>query len=118
MADYELVRIAGQYGFYPVMLPLFYDPGDSMIHLSAHAKRSAHQRANCDASKDQSLSTNHSARRINASTGARDLVELAVAGAFLFPARDQVRSRVPDPWPHVHFGKYLRFLWRSPNLEA
>ena len=31
--------------------------------------------------------------------------------------RDQVRSRAPDPLPHVNFGKYVRFLWRSPDLE-
>jgi hypothetical protein len=31
--------------------------------------------------------------------------------------RDQVRSRVEDPLPHVHFGKYVRFLWGSSELE-
>ncbi len=31
--------------------------------------------------------------------------------------RDQVRSRVQDPLPHVNFGKYVRFLWGSPELE-
>jgi hypothetical protein len=31
--------------------------------------------------------------------------------------RDQVRSRASDPLPHISFGKYVRFLWRSPDLE-
>jgi hypothetical protein len=31
--------------------------------------------------------------------------------------RDQVRSRAPDPLPHVHLGKYVRFIWGSPQLE-
>jgi hypothetical protein len=31
--------------------------------------------------------------------------------------RDYVRSRVDDPLPHVNFGKYVRFLWGSPELE-
>ena len=32
--------------------------------------------------------------------------------------RDQVRKRAEDPLPHVSLGKYVRFLWRSPELEA
>ena len=32
--------------------------------------------------------------------------------------RDQVRSRAEDPLPHAQFGKYVRFLWGSPELEA
>lgn len=32
--------------------------------------------------------------------------------------RDQVRSRVPDPIPCLRFGKYVRFRWQSPELEA
>jgi len=31
--------------------------------------------------------------------------------------RDQVRARSEDPLPHVHLGKYVRFLWGSPELE-
>ena len=31
--------------------------------------------------------------------------------------REQVRSRSVDPLPHVRFGKYVRFRWRSPELE-
>jgi hypothetical protein len=31
--------------------------------------------------------------------------------------REQVRSRAPDPLPHVRFGKYVRFRWGSPELE-
>jgi hypothetical protein len=31
--------------------------------------------------------------------------------------RDRVRSRAEDPLPHVNFGKYVRFLWGSPDLE-
>jgi hypothetical protein len=31
--------------------------------------------------------------------------------------RDQVRARSEDPLPHVHLGKYVRFLWGSPALE-
>jgi hypothetical protein len=31
--------------------------------------------------------------------------------------RDQVRARSQDPLPHVNFGKYVRFLWGSPDLE-
>jgi hypothetical protein len=30
--------------------------------------------------------------------------------------RDQVRSRRPDPIPHLRFGKYVRFRWQSPEL--
>lgn len=32
--------------------------------------------------------------------------------------RDQVRARAIDPLPHVKFGKYVRFRWGSPELEA
>jgi hypothetical protein len=32
--------------------------------------------------------------------------------------RDQVRTRALDPIPHVRFGKYVRFLWQSPELEC
>ena len=32
--------------------------------------------------------------------------------------RDQVRARAEDPLPHIQFGKYVRFLWGSPELEA
>ncbi len=32
--------------------------------------------------------------------------------------REQVRSRSADPLPHVRFGKYVRFRWGSPELEA
>jgi hypothetical protein len=32
--------------------------------------------------------------------------------------REQVRSRSTDPLPHVRFGKYVRFRWGSPELEA
>jgi len=31
--------------------------------------------------------------------------------------RDQVRSRVPDPIPHLRLGKYVRFRWGSPELQ-
>ena len=32
--------------------------------------------------------------------------------------RDQVRGRSADPIPHVRFGKYVRFRWLGPELEA
>jgi hypothetical protein len=32
--------------------------------------------------------------------------------------RDQVRRRAEDPLPHVNLGKYVRFLWGSPELLA
>jgi hypothetical protein len=32
--------------------------------------------------------------------------------------RDQVRQRAEDPLPHVNLGKYVRFLWGSPELQA
>jgi hypothetical protein len=32
--------------------------------------------------------------------------------------RDQVRTRADDPIPFVPFGKYVRFAWGSPELEA
>jgi hypothetical protein len=31
--------------------------------------------------------------------------------------REQVRARSEDPLPHVNLGKYVRFLWGSPELE-
>lgn len=31
--------------------------------------------------------------------------------------RDQARARAQDPLPHVRLGKYVRFLWGSPELE-
>ena len=31
--------------------------------------------------------------------------------------REQVRSRTIDPIPHIRFGKYIRFMWGSPELE-
>jgi hypothetical protein len=32
--------------------------------------------------------------------------------------REQVRSRAADPLPHIRFGKYVRFRFGSPELEA
>jgi hypothetical protein len=32
--------------------------------------------------------------------------------------REQVRARSADPLPHIRFGKYVRFRWGSPELEA
>jgi hypothetical protein len=32
--------------------------------------------------------------------------------------RDQVRQRAKDQIPHVRFGKYVRFEWDSPGLNA
>ena len=32
--------------------------------------------------------------------------------------REYVRTRSADPIPHVRFGKYVRFRWGSPELEA
>ena len=32
--------------------------------------------------------------------------------------REQVRTRSADPIPHVRFGKYVRFRWGGPELEA
>ena len=32
--------------------------------------------------------------------------------------REQTRSRATDPLPCVRFGKYVRFRWQSPELEA
>jgi hypothetical protein len=32
--------------------------------------------------------------------------------------REQTRARATDPLPHVRFGKYVRFQWRSPELES
>ncbi len=31
--------------------------------------------------------------------------------------RDQVRSRAVDPLPHVRLGRYIRFEWRSAELD-
>jgi hypothetical protein len=31
--------------------------------------------------------------------------------------REQVRSRVADPLPHIRLGKYVRFRWGSPEME-
>lgn len=30
--------------------------------------------------------------------------------------RDYVRTRKPDPIPHVKLGRYVRFEWGSPQL--
>jgi hypothetical protein len=30
--------------------------------------------------------------------------------------RDGVRRRTKDPIPHIRFGKYVRFVWGSPEL--
>jgi hypothetical protein len=32
--------------------------------------------------------------------------------------RERVRTRSTDPLPHIKFGKYTRFRWGSPELEA
>lgn len=32
--------------------------------------------------------------------------------------RERVRRRAEDPLPHVRFGKYVRFRWGSPELDA
>lgn len=32
--------------------------------------------------------------------------------------REHVRNRTTDPIPHLKLGKYCRFLWGSPELEA
>jgi len=37
---------------------------------------------------------------------------------LLIQVRDQVRRRSADPLPHTRFGKYVRFRWGSPELEA
>lgn len=45
----------------------------------------------------------------------------ALAARWALPEswiRDQVRSRSTDPIPHVRFGKYVRFRWGSPELDA
>lgn len=32
--------------------------------------------------------------------------------------REQVRSRATDPIPHAKLGRYRRFCWGSPALDA
>jgi hypothetical protein len=32
--------------------------------------------------------------------------------------REQTRSRCMDPIPHVRLGRYVRFIWNSPELNA
>ena len=32
--------------------------------------------------------------------------------------RNQTRSNCPDPLPHVKLGRYVRFEWNSPELNA
>ena len=32
--------------------------------------------------------------------------------------REHTRSRSPDPLPCARLGRYIRFLWGSPELEA
>lgn len=32
--------------------------------------------------------------------------------------REQTRSRATDQIPHLRFGKYVRFAWQSPELNA
>lgn len=31
--------------------------------------------------------------------------------------REQTRCRAADPLPCIRFGKYVRFLWQSPELQ-
>ena len=31
--------------------------------------------------------------------------------------REQTRRRAADPLPCIRFGKYVRFLWQSPELQ-
>ena len=48
-----------------------------------------------------------------------DCVELALRWSLPESwIRDQVRHRAADPLPHTRFGKYVRFRWGSPELEA
>jgi len=67
--------------------------------------------------------TNRSASPINgsASTERDEFIasgELARRwGVPVSWVRDQVRARALDPLPHINFGKYVRFLWNSPDLE-
>jgi hypothetical protein len=45
---------------------------------------------------------------------------IGLAGRLKVPVswvRDRVRSRAEEPIPHHKFGKYVRFLWGSPELE-
>jgi len=71
----------------------------------------------------QSSSANHSASPNNGSGSTEnpefiDSVELARRWSVPVSwGRDQVRSRAPDPLPHINFGKYVRFLWGSSDLE-
>ena len=71
----------------------------------------------------QSVSTDRSASPINgsANTGDPEFIDsVELARRWSVPVswvRDQVRSRAQDPLPHINFGKYVRFLWRSPDLE-
>ncbi len=32
--------------------------------------------------------------------------------------REHVRTRYSDPIPHLEFGRYVRFRWGSPELDA
>ncbi len=32
--------------------------------------------------------------------------------------REYTRTRAPDPIPHLRFGRYRRFRWNSPELNA
>src|ERR1700733_13150234 len=71
----------------------------------------------------QVLPTNHLANETNGPTRSEhfefiDSTELARRwNVPVSWVRDQVRSRAVDPLPHINFGKYVRFLWHSPDLE-
>jgi hypothetical protein len=72
----------------------------------------------------RSATTDRVTKPNNASTdtGAAEFIDSAeLARRWNVPVswiRDQVRSRASDPLPHINFGKYVRFAWHSPDLEA
>lgn len=63
--------------------------------------------------------TNFSLTSTEASPSSEIIDSKELASRLNLPeswVRDQVRRRAVDPIPHLRFGKYVRFAWRSPEL--
>ncbi len=67
----------------------------------------------------QTVSTAASAESLANTYEIIDAVELANRWSVPISwIREGTRARAVDPIPHVRFGRYVRFEWNSPALNA
>jgi hypothetical protein len=86
-------------------------PNDGLISPPSEPRRQPPHRDTSSLAKDSDFARFTEYEFIDSRELAR---RLAVPPSWI---RDQVRARSEDPLPHVNLGKYVRFLWGSPELE-